>query len=108
MVATDGWLEVSPTSAPDLARQFADEPIAGIVYTDIARDGMLAGPNLDAMSQMQRAVAVDVIASGGVTTLDDVRSLCDLGLAGCIVGRALYEGRVTLPDVLAASASPSR
>ena len=103
MVATDGWLEVSELAAPELARQFADQPLAGIVYTDIAKDGMLAGPNLEAMSQMQQAVDVDVIASGGVTTLDDVRNLQDRGLAGCIVGRALYEGRVNLPDVLVAA-----
>ena len=103
MVATDGWLEVSEVAAPELARQFADQPLAAIVYTDIARDGMLAGPNLEAMSQMQQAVDVEVIASGGVTTIDDIRNLQQRGLAGCIVGRALYEGQVTLPDVLAAA-----
>jgi phosphoribosylformimino-5-aminoimidazole carboxamide ribotide isomerase len=99
-VATDGWLETSSTSAIDLARQFAGEPLAAIIYTDIARDGMLQGPNLEAMAQMNEAVDIEVIASGGVTTADDVRHLAKLGLAGCIIGRALYEGTLTLAEAL--------
>ena len=66
--ATDGWLNTSDVSAIDLARQFSDEPLAAIIYTDIATDGMLAGPNVAAMAEMQAAVDVPVIASGGVTT----------------------------------------
>jgi phosphoribosylformimino-5-aminoimidazole carboxamide ribotide isomerase len=95
-VATEGWLHVSTRSALDLARQCASWPLAGLVYTDINRDGMLLGPNLDAMAGMAAAVSLPVIASGGVTTLDDIRQLTRRGLAGCIVGRALYEGRLDL------------
>jgi len=103
LVATDGWLETSSQRAIDLAQQFADEPIAAIIYTDIARDGMLAGPNLQAMQEMNDAVNIDVIASGGVTNADDVRNLAKIGMAGCIIGRALYENTLTLADALAAA-----
>ncbi|HEY2411677.1 MAG TPA: 1-(5-phosphoribosyl)-5-[(5-phosphoribosylamino)methylideneamino]imidazole-4-carboxamide isomerase [Pirellulaceae bacterium] len=103
LVATDGWLETSSQRAIDLAQQFASEPIAAIIYTDIARDGMLAGPNLEAMQEMNEAVEMDVVASGGVTNVDDVRNLAKIGMAGCIIGRALYEGTLTLPDALVAA-----
>jgi phosphoribosylformimino-5-aminoimidazole carboxamide ribotide isomerase len=99
-VATDGWLSTSEVSATDLAMQFAGEQLAAIVYTDIATDGMLSGPNVAAMSAMQAAVRTPVIASGGVTTADDVARLAAAGLAGCIIGRALYEGTLTLADAL--------
>lgn len=102
-VATDGWLKTSSTKAVELAQQFAGEPLAAIIYTDIAKDGMLQGPNLEAMAEMNLAVAVDVIASGGVTTASDVRKLATIGMAGCIIGRALYEGTLTLADALAAA-----
>jgi phosphoribosylformimino-5-aminoimidazole carboxamide ribotide isomerase len=105
-VATEGWLEVSDVAATELAHTLAAEPIAAIIYTDIARDGMLSGPNFEAMAEMQQAVAVPVIASGGVTTADDVRQLARLGLAGCIIGRALYEGTLTLADAIAAAGTP--
>jgi phosphoribosylformimino-5-aminoimidazole carboxamide ribotide isomerase len=103
LVATDGWLKTSATPAIDLARQFAAEPLAAIVYTDIAKDGMLQGPNLDAMAEMNAAVDLDVIASGGVTSAADVRRLAEIGMAGCIIGRALYEGTLSLPEALAAA-----
>src|SRR5262249_31605635 len=99
-VATGGWLQVSDCSALDLARRCADWPLAALVYTDIGRDGMLAGPNLEALAELSRAVPLPVIASGGVTTLDDVRRLARLKLAGCIIGRALYEGKLDLSEVI--------
>ena len=102
-VATDGWLETSDVSAVELARRLCDLPLAAIVYTDIATDGMLAGPNHAAMAEMQRSVDLPVIASGGVTTRGDVARLAKAGLAGCIIGRALYEGTLTLADALAAA-----
>ena len=102
-VATDGWLETSDISAVELARQYADMPLCAINYTDISTDGMLSGPNVGAMAEMQAAVEVPVIASGGVTTAADVAELAHASLAGCIIGRALYEGTLTLPDALAAA-----
>lgn len=102
-VATEGWLETSETSAIELARQFAGEPIAAIIYTDIATDGMLSGPNVAAMAQMQAAVEIPVVASGGVKDNSDVAELAAAGMAGCIIGRALYEGTITMADALTAS-----
>jgi phosphoribosylformimino-5-aminoimidazole carboxamide ribotide isomerase len=101
-VATVGWLETSDVVALHLARRFDSLPIAGIVYTDIARDGTLEGPNLGATAAMAEAVRTPVIASGGVGTLDDLRRLAGLPIAGCIVGRALYDGRFTLRAAIAA------
>jgi len=77
--------------------------IAAIIYTDIARDGMLAGPNFQAMAEMQGAVRVPVIASGGVATVDDVRKLAQIGMAGCIIGRSLYEGTLSLAEAIRAA-----
>jgi len=102
-VATDGWEQTSDTEAVELARQFSGEPIAAINYTDIATDGMLTGPNVAAMAEMRSAVEVPVVASGGVTTAEDVARLAEAGMAGCIIGRALYEGTLTLPDAVAAA-----
>jgi phosphoribosylformimino-5-aminoimidazole carboxamide ribotide isomerase len=99
-VATHGWLETSNTSAVDLAKQLSDLPLAALIYTDIATDGMLAGPNLAAMREMASAVKLPVIASGGVTTVKDVEDLVGTGVAGCIIGRALYEHKLALADAL--------
>jgi phosphoribosylformimino-5-aminoimidazole carboxamide ribotide isomerase len=103
MVATDGWLETSSTSAVDLVQQFTDAPLAAVIYTDIATDGMLQGPNVAAMRQMQESIDLPIIASGGVTTASDVAALAAAGLAGAIVGKALYVGTLTLADALAAA-----
>jgi phosphoribosylformimino-5-aminoimidazole carboxamide ribotide isomerase len=99
-VATAGWLDVSSVQALTLARQFEDLPLAAIVYTDIARDGTLEGPNLTAVAALADYVRTPVIASGGVGDLLDVQRLAALPIAGCIVGRALYEGRFTLADAI--------
>ena len=104
MVATDGWLKTSSTSALDLAAMFTGEPLAAIIYTDIAKDGMMQGPNFQAMEEMNAAVNVELIASGGVTTVDDVRKLAAIGVAGCIIGRSLYDGNISLREALAAAA----
>ncbi|MBN1852147.1 MAG: 1-(5-phosphoribosyl)-5-[(5-phosphoribosylamino)methylideneamino]imidazole-4-carboxamide isomerase [Pirellulales bacterium] len=105
-VATDGWLATSEIPAVTMARQFSDAPLAAIVYTDIATDGMLTGPNIPAIVEMCLAVPVPVIASGGVRTVDDVRQLATIGVAGCIIGRALYEGTITLRDAIAVGRNP--
>jgi phosphoribosylformimino-5-aminoimidazole carboxamide ribotide isomerase len=101
-VATEGWLEVSQVAALDLARQVKDLPLAGIIYTDIAKDGMMAGPSWDGLAAMVAATSLPVIASGGVTTADDVKRLRTMNLAGCIIGRALYEKTIDLRTVLRA------
>ena len=87
-VATQGWLEVSEIAALDLAKTCAALPLSAIIYTDISRDGMMQGANVAGMAEMAAATPIPVIASGGVTTLDDVRRLAEAGLAGCIIGRA--------------------
>lgn len=102
-VAVRGWLETSGVTALDVARRHAALPLAAIVYTDIATDGMLSGPNLVALEEMARAVPLPVVASGGVATADDIRHVAATGCAGCIVGRALYEGKFTIPEALAAA-----
>ena len=99
-VATQGWLETSTIAAIVLAQQFDFLPLAGIVYTDIARDGTLEGPNLGAIEALCRSVRTPVIASGGVGTLGDLERLAMLPIVGCIIGRALYEGRFSLSEAL--------
>ena len=95
MVAVHGWGDVTDVAAVDLARSFADAGVTAIIYTDIARDGMLAGPNIDETLKLAKSVAIPVIASGGVARLDDVLSLAahlHEGICGAITGRAIYEG----------------
>ncbi len=96
-VAVEGWTEVSDLTAVDLARRFEDAGAAAVIYTDIDRDGTLTGPNLQATADLAEALSTPVIASGGVSCLDDLVALKELaatGVEGVIVGRALYDGRV--------------
>jgi phosphoribosylformimino-5-aminoimidazole carboxamide ribotide isomerase len=104
-VAVQGWLETSETDALALARRFEDAGVAALVYTDIARDGTGAGVNLAETVALARAVAIPVIASGGVGSLDDVRAARASGVAGLIVGRALYTGAVDLRAALEVACS---
>ena len=104
-VATRGWIEQSDVLATDLAKQFSAAGIAAIITTDIATDGTLAGPNLEALRTMAQCSAVPVIASGGIGCMADLLSLLPLeplGVTGVIVGRALYDGRVDLKEAIAA------
>ncbi|HNE25731.1 MAG TPA: 1-(5-phosphoribosyl)-5-[(5-phosphoribosylamino)methylideneamino]imidazole-4-carboxamide isomerase [Pseudomonadales bacterium] len=101
MVATDGWAEISAVKAVDLAKQFADDGVSSIVYTDIARDGMMQGVNVEATAQLAEACGIPVIASGGVTNMDDIRALKKVaarGVLGAITGRAIYEGTLDLTE----------
>jgi phosphoribosylformimino-5-aminoimidazole carboxamide ribotide isomerase len=103
-VATDGWAEVSSVQAVDLARQFKADGISAIVYTDIARDGMMQGVNVEATAKLARDSDLPIIASGGVTNLDDIRGLLRVrgdGVIGTITGRAIYEGTLDLAEAQA-------
>ncbi len=102
-VATEGWADTSSLRALDLAARFQDAGVAAIIYTDIARDGMLAGVNIDQTLELAHAVSIPVIASGGIGSADDLRALhaASAGrIAGVIVGRALYDGRVAVREAL--------
>ena len=103
MVATDGWLETSSTPAVDLAQDLRQKTanISAIIYTDIARDGMMSGPNFDGLREMAAATDIPLIASGGVTTYDDVQQLVEMGMPAAIVGRSIYDGVMQLDQVIA-------
>lgn len=101
LVATDGWATVSDIRASDLARRFEDDGVSAIVYTDIDRDGMMQGVNVAATVAMAQASAIPVIASGGITNLDDIRALSGVareGILGAITGRAIYEGTLDVRE----------
>jgi phosphoribosylformimino-5-aminoimidazole carboxamide ribotide isomerase len=96
-VAIDGWSKLSNHDAIDMARHFERDGVSAIIYTDITRDGMMTGLNVEATVNLARAVTVPVIASGGIAGLDDIRKLCEAeqeGIVGCVLGRALYEGKL--------------
>lgn len=101
MVATEGWAEASDRSVIDLAREFEAAGVAAIVYTDIEKDGMMQGLNLESTAALAEAISIPVIASGGVTTLADVQQLqphAHKGILGAITGRAIYEGTLNLTE----------
>lgn len=110
MVATEGWAEVSDIPALDLARRFEDAGAAAIIFTDIDRDGMLGGSNVEATRALAGAVGVPVIASGGVSGLEEIAQLraAPEGIAGAILGRALYDGRLIPAEALAAAGTSAR
>ena len=101
LVATEGWAEVSEVKASDLAKRFAHDGVSAIVYTDIARDGMMQGVNVEATLAMAQASPIPVIASGGITNMDDIRALKAVarhGILGAITGRAIYEGTLSVSE----------
>jgi len=101
LVATEGWAEVSSVQATDLAKQFANDGVSAIVYTDIARDGMMQGVNVEATLTMAKASPIPVIASGGITNMEDIKNLkavSDQGILGAITGRAIYEGTLDVKE----------
>jgi len=97
-VATEGWQETSETPAVELAAQFAESAIAAVIFTDIATDGMMKGPNIPATLLMKETIHAPVVCSGGITTLEDIRNLYDAEIDACIIGRALYEGTIKLAE----------
>ena len=101
-VAVKGWVEVTELDAIKFAKKMESVGVAGIIYTDISRDGMLTGPNIDAMAKMVKAVNIPVIASGGVSNIDDIKNLMQIkDLLGVITGKALYSGDLDLEDAIA-------
>jgi len=95
MVATDGWANVTDIDVTDMAKQFEQDGVQSIVYTDIGRDGMMQGVNIEATVALAKAISIPVVASGGITNLDDVTALCavaESGIVAAITGRAIYEG----------------
>ena len=102
-VAVNGWAEVSDTPAVDLAKKFEDVGVCAIIYTDISRDGAMAGPNFDETVKLAESITTPVIASGGISSVDDIKrykEFSDLGIEGCILGRAIYEGAIKPEEAL--------
>ncbi|MEJ2106952.1 MAG: 1-(5-phosphoribosyl)-5-[(5-phosphoribosylamino)methylideneamino]imidazole-4-carboxamide isomerase [Acidiferrobacteraceae bacterium] len=100
-VAIDGWSKLSGHDVVDLAQRFQDDGVDAIIYTDIGRDGMMSGVNVDATVNLAQSISIPVIASGGIKTLDDIRALCavaDEGIVGAITGRAIYEGTLDFAE----------
>lgn len=100
-VAIDGWSKLSHHDVGDIAKRFERDGVEAIVYTDVGRDGMMSGVNVESTAELARSISIPVIASGGVSTMDDIRKLCtvaDDGIMGVIIGRALYEGTVDLKE----------
>ena len=101
MVAINGWAEVTDQEVVSLARRFEDDGVSAIVYTDIGRDGMLSGPNVEATAALANAVSIPVVASGGITDINDIRDLCKAdtdNIMGAITGRAIYEGTLDFAE----------
>ena len=103
MVAARGWQDVSEVSALDLADRLAGRPLAAVIFTDISKDGMMTGPNLESTRAMAEWVSVPVIASGGISTIEDVRAVAGLPVEGMIIGKALYTGAIRLPEAIRAA-----
>ncbi len=100
LVALRGWVDASTVMALDLAKRMEDAGVAAIIYTDISRDGMMTGPNVEATSQLAKHVSIPVIASGGIAALDDLIQLKESGCSGAIVGKALYSKAFSLEEAL--------
>ncbi|MBC1415664.1 1-(5-phosphoribosyl)-5-[(5-phosphoribosylamino)methylideneamino]imidazole-4-carboxamide isomerase [Listeria innocua] len=99
-VATSGWLNISQVSFLDLAKQMEAMDVETIIYTDISRDGTLTGPNLEQMAALQKHITINLIASGGVSSRADLEALSELGLYGAIAGKALYNGNISMSDIV--------
>ena len=100
-VATEGWSKMSHHDVIDMAKHFENDGVAAIIYTDISRDGMMQGASVESTKKLAEAIRIPVIASGGVSTLDDIRALCKVqesGITGAIIGRALYDGAIDLAE----------
>ena len=100
MVASEGWLDTSNVNYLDLAKSMEDVGVKTFVFTDIAKDGMMSGPNLEQLDAMNQSVDCDIIASGGISCMEDLKAVKQLGLYGAICGKSLYAGTVRLKDAI--------
>ncbi len=100
LVAVEGWEKVSSMKALELCQMMKEMGVRHVVYTDISRDGMLSGPNVEATKELTRQTGLNVIASGGVSSMEDLEALYEAGIAGAITGKALYEGRIPLEEAV--------
>ncbi len=110
-VATEGWSKMSHHDVIDMAKHFENDGVAAIVYTDISKDGMMQGASVESTAKLAEAIRIPVIASGGVSSLDDIRALCevqDSGITGAIIGRALYDGAIDLAEATKIAAEYNR
>ena len=99
-IAVRGWTEITDTTAADLAMELETYGLKTVVYTDITKDGLMSGPNFDGIANMKKSIKSNLIASGGISTADDVKKLREMDIEGCVIGRALYTGGLNLRDIL--------
>lgn len=102
-VAVNGWLEVTKVNSFDFCKKLADNGVETVIYTDISKDGKLSGTNVDAYRELKKIKNLNVIASGGISSMKDIRELCEFDCYGAIIGKAIYENRIDLKEVLAYS-----
>jgi phosphoribosylformimino-5-aminoimidazole carboxamide ribotide isomerase len=107
-LAVRGWTQETSETALQVAQRLAGLPVSAIIYTDISRDGMLVGPNVESTLELAQATSIPVIASGGVTRIEDVRRLAALPLGGIIIGRAIYEEKIDLAEAVRVAAGGAR
>jgi phosphoribosylformimino-5-aminoimidazole carboxamide ribotide isomerase len=100
MVAIDGWEKISNISSLDLCRKMAGYGVKYVIYTDISKDGMMSGPNIESTKKLIEKTGINIIASGGVTTMKDIENAAKIGAEGVIIGKALYQGKLNLKEVI--------
>ncbi len=103
LVAVNGWLETTTVNSVEFCKKLRDTGVSTVIYTDISKDGMLSGTNLEIYKELSEIKGLDIVASGGITFIDEIKTLSDMGIYGAIVGKAVYEGRLDLAEVLRAA-----
>ena len=100
MVAVNGWLDVTSVNSFEFCKKLADNGVETVIYTDISKDGKLSGTNVEAYKELKKIKNLNVIASGGISSMDDIKALCEFDCYGAIIGKAIYENRIDLKEVL--------
>ncbi len=103
LVAVNGWLETTTVNSVEFCKKLRDTGVSTVIYTDISKDGMLSGTNLEIYKELSEIKGLDIVASGGITFIDEIRTLSEMGIYGAIVGKAVYEGKLDLAEVLRAA-----